>query len=54
MLIKNYLISETNQYIIREFNNNPIKQRQSDGYFDTTTMCQATGKLFADYSCLSL
>jgi len=32
----------------REFNGVKITQR-SNGYFDATAMCKATGKLFADY-----
>jgi len=33
----------------REFNGIKIRQRASDNYLDATAMCQANGKLFADY-----
>ena len=37
------------QLIAREFNGNAIRQRTSDGYFDATAMCQATGKRWNNY-----
>ncbi|MDM8565111.1 KilA-N domain-containing protein [Candidatus Halobeggiatoa sp. HSG11] len=40
----------TNQVmIIRNFHDNVIRQRSSDGYLDATAMCKANGKKFNDY-----
>ncbi|MCK5876866.1 MAG: KilA-N domain-containing protein [Candidatus Marithrix sp.] len=38
----------TQNLISRDFHGITIRQR-SDGYFDATSMCKATGKLFKDY-----
>ncbi|MFK5970319.1 MAG: KilA-N domain-containing protein, partial [Candidatus Marithrix sp.] len=38
----------TQNLIIRDFHGTAIRQR-SDGYFDATSMCQATGKRLNDY-----
>jgi KilA-N domain len=40
---------ETNIVAFRNFNSTPIGHRLDDGYLNATAMCQATGKLFADY-----
>jgi hypothetical protein len=37
------------EVIDRRVDNFLIHQRKCDGYFDATAMCQAVGKLFADY-----
>ena len=37
------------QLINRDFHGTIIRQRPSDGYFDATAMCKATGKKFNDY-----
>lgn len=37
----------------REWNGTAIQRRQSDGFVNATAMCQAGGKLFADYSRLA-
>ncbi len=42
-------ISQSVAHVEREFNNNAIRQRSNDGYFDATAMCKATGKLFGHY-----
>jgi hypothetical protein len=39
----------TTQLISRDFHGAKIRQRSSDGYLNATDMCQAVGKLFADY-----
>ncbi len=35
--------------VVRTWNDAPITRRDSDGYADATAMCQANGKLWADY-----
>lgn len=35
--------------VVRTWNDAPISRRDSDGYADATAMCQANGKLYADY-----
>ncbi|RJS04864.1 KilA-N domain-containing protein [Xanthomonas sp. CFBP 7698] len=35
--------------IQRQVNNSLVEQRQLDGYINATSMCQAAGRLFADY-----
>jgi hypothetical protein len=35
--------------VVRTWNDAPICRRDSDGYADATAMCQANGKLWADY-----
>lgn len=35
--------------VVRTWNDAPISRRDSDGYADATAMCQANGKLWADY-----
>ena len=39
----------TTQLISRDFHGATIRQRPSDGYFDATAMCKATGKRLNDY-----
>lgn len=41
--------ASTGALIPHSFNDTQIIQRQSDGYFNATAMCKATGKLIADY-----
>jgi len=41
---------EVTHEVIRYFNSHLILQRQRDGYFNATAMCQATGRLWADYN----
>jgi hypothetical protein len=38
-----------NGIVVRTWNDAPITRRDSDGYADATAMCQANGKLWADY-----
>lgn len=40
---------EQNSVISRSFNGISIGQRKTDGYVNATAMCQASGKLLADY-----
>jgi hypothetical protein len=35
--------------VVRTWNDAPISRRDGDGYADATAMCQANGKLYADY-----
>lgn len=42
-------MTQNNAPIIRQWNGRIIRQR-SDGYLSATDMCQATGKLFADWN----
>jgi hypothetical protein len=35
--------------VVRTWNDAPISRRDSDGFADATAMCQANGKLYADY-----
>ena len=39
----------TQMMINRDFHGAVIYQRSSDGYFDATSMCKATGKRLNDY-----
>jgi len=41
----------TQNLIIRDFHGATIRQRSSDGYFDSTAMCKATGKKIKNYRC---
>lgn len=41
--------NSTKALILHTFNDTSIYQRATDGYLDATAMCQANGKLFADY-----
>lgn len=56
--VKGHFVDTTQQLVLpvdqsielnREFNGVKIRQRTSDNYLDATAMCQANGKLFADY-----
>lgn len=42
------MMSQNNGLIIRQWNERTIRQRE-DGYLSATDMCQACGKLFADW-----
>ena len=35
--------------VVRTWNDAPISRRDGDGYADATAMCQANGRLYADY-----
>lgn len=39
--------------VVRTWNDAPISRRDGDGYADATAMCQANGKLWADYQRLT-
>jgi len=43
-------ISQSVGYVEHKFNDQAIRQRQEDGYFDATAMCRATGKHWKHYN----
>ncbi len=43
-------ISQIPNFVEREFNEQAIRQRNEDGYFDATAMCRVANKRWVDYS----